>query len=148
LYSSTSTVISGTEWDIGGFTIDFQFLDNFQFLSVYNPINVNAGTLSTPLSIQITIAPGTVLSTPLTIYNVTDGTRFRLDTSWVAWDVFIIDSASLTCTKNGVNIIWLRQAWSIRPYATGTTQIVIIDNDWWMIVSDTNVVITFRNVLM
>lgn len=147
-FDDTLTTVVWEEWELWGFTIDFQLDEDFQFLSVYNSIIVNAGVNATPLKITITVKTGMTIDNPVTIYNVTQWTWFRFWITAVADDVIIIDSWTLTLTKNWTNILATREAGSIRPYAVWETEIVLQDVDGGVVPNDFDVQVDFRNSMM
>lgn len=74
---------------------------------------VNSGNIASTCRFVITVTD--TLQSPLSIYNVTNGTFFSLTQSGTAGDVFEIDSEALTATKNGISVIGSRVAGSQFP---------------------------------
>lgn len=113
----------------------------------FNEIQVIANwNIEAPLKITIT-ATGDI-NTPLTIKNLTDETFFGLDIDAVAWDIIVINSNTLEATKNGINIKASRISWSTWPKAKATTLFTVYDQDGWLVESDFDIVINYKDVLL
>lgn len=113
----------------------------------FNEIQVIANwNVQSPLKTTITATWD--INTPLVIRNLTDWTFFGLDIDAVLWDIIEIDSSLKTATKNGVNILANRIAWSTWPQAIWSTLFSFYDNDGWLVTSDFDVKINFRDVLL
>ena len=122
--SNTEISEAGTEGTIGGFQLGVAF--PFTMNALEGTIScTNMGNIASTCRFVITVTD-TLLS-PITVYNVTDGTFFSLSISGTTGDIIEIDSEALTATKNGVSVIGSRVAGSIFPTITGTTQFVVSD---------------------
>lgn len=144
-YSNTLKQNSGTEGTFGGVKLGVKLPAKLN--STLNFIDCTTiGNTATPARIEIT-AIGNI-DAPLKIINATTGDYFSLNTSAVSWDVIVVDSNTLTATKNGVSIKNLRLPGSLFPMISGTTRFVIEDIDGWVPFSDFTIKIYFRDALL
>ena len=144
-YNTDEQEVIGAEWYFWGVKIWVKLwakLDDY-----FNEIQVTTlWNIEAPLTITLTATWD--INTPLLIKNLTNDTFFGLDIDAVAWDVIIVDSNTLTATKNWVNILANRIAWSTWPKAKETTIFSIYDQDWWLIESDFDIKINYKDVLL
>jgi len=106
------------------------------------------GTWNTDSPAKIEIKANQTLSSPIKIFNVSNDTYFIINTSLTSWDVLIINSAEEKLTKNGVNILWDREPWSIWPTVSWNTKFIVNDNDWGISPGSFDATVYFNNSLL
>lgn len=144
-YNADEQEVSGAEWYFGGVKFPVKF--GVKFNENYNEVQVDAiWNSEAPVKITLTITWD--VNTPLYVRNITNDTYFGLDIDAVAWDVIVIDSTTFTATKNWSNILANRIAWSTWPKAKDTTNFSIYDEEGWFYVSDFDIKINYRDVLL
>lgn len=118
-----------------------------KFNDYFNEIQIIAwGNIETPLKTTITATWN--INKPLMIRNITNWSFFGLDIDAVSWDIIEINSNTKTATKNWVNILANRISWSTWPQALWTVLFSIYDQDWGLAISDFDVKINFRDILL
>jgi len=119
----------------------FKMDDNFNEIQI-----ITWGNIDAPLEITLTVK--WEINTLLMIKNLTDGTFFALDIDAVVDDIIVINSNTFEVTKNGINIKSSRVAWSTWPKAKFSTTFSIYDDDGWLVESDFDIDIKYRDVLL
>ena len=143
--SATPTTVSWGESEYGGFEIPFEM--EFTMDDYINLYSISAyGTAPSPLRFEITITD--TIDNFIRINNITDGTFFQVNSSAVSGDVFIIDTADYTITKNGVSIKHLREPWSTWQSIRGTKSFTLEDIDGGLLEPDFTATITLRDYLL
>lgn len=142
--SSIEQVVTWSESVFWGTEMWFEL--EVAFDDIYNAINASSNwNLEAPCVIEMDISWS--LDSPLYIKN-SDWTFFWLDITATIGDIIMVNSVEKTATKNGVNILASRIAWSIRPKVGKDTTFVIYDVDQALESSDFNVTITFNDILL
>lgn len=123
-----------------GFTFPFSF--DFDFSTYENITQVTVtGNVHSPINFQLTA--NVDYTGPLYIINTSNGKRLKFNVSGSAGDVLVFDSENNTATKNGVDILSLREAGSSWLYVEETADFVILTAS--SLLDDFTVKTTFRN---
>ena len=102
------------------------------------------GNMQAPIRMHIAIK--SQILTPLKIAR--EGKFFALDLDANKGDEIIIDSKERTVTKNGVNILAKRLAWSLRPTVKGETAFAITSKGGGLASKAFEVKVYFANVML
>lgn len=150
-YSTVENTETGEEGNYGGFTLNndgFPILDNwFTLDNVYNEITI-IGNSNTDTPVKITLTVTWSVTSPLVVYNQKNGSAFFLDITANAGSEIIIDSNTLKATLDGVDVTGNRLPWSSRPSVYGVTPLVIYDAEGWLLSSDFDVSVSYRDTLL
>lgn len=133
LYSTTTSTIVWEEGSLGGIAI---WEDGFAIGELWVALDaflneiiiVWLGGSNEPVRITIT-AQETISNREITLYDVTKGKFFIVETSMATGQELVIDSINSTLTLDGVNIIWSRLPGSVRPSVLWLTYFVLYDTD-------------------
>jgi hypothetical protein len=124
----------------GGFTFPLEF--DFTFSEYQNLTTVSvSGNVQSPINFELTA--NVDYTAPLFLINLDNNKYLKFDVSGLAGDVLVFDSENNVATKNGVDILSLRQAGSSRLYVTSTASFVILTAS--SLINDFTVKTTFRN---
>lgn len=137
--------VAWAEGSYGWFTLDTPF--PFTMESILNSITVETywNTATFP-RIEVTVTGD--IATPFRVRNMTTGDVFSLGVTATIGDTIIIDSENMKCYKNWVDITASRLIGSVWPKIIDTTEFILEDADGWILGSDFNAVIYYKNSLL
>lgn len=150
-YSTVENTETGEEGNYWWFTLNNDgfgiWESGFSLDNIYNEITV-LGNSNTDTPVKITLTVTWSVTSPLVVYNVKNGSAFFLDITANAGSVIVIDSNTLKATLDGVDVTGNRLPGSSRPSVYGVTPIVIYDAEGWLLSSDFDVSISYRDTLL
>ncbi len=142
--SSIQKSVSGVEGVFWWTTFPVQLWVAFD--DTFNEIIAQSnGNIPAPCVITVTLSWN--LDSILYFKN-SDWTFFGLDITGVAGDILILDSVNKTATKNWINILATRVAWSNRQNVWQDTTFFIYDADQALHENDFSILITFNDILL
>ena len=133
----------GEKWDFWGFCLDFELDKAFDEKTW--TVKINASFLETPLKIEILAISDVIW--PISIFNLTNWKKFKIDTNMKLWDKIFIDSEKFCLTKNSENIIDKRLVWSSWFKVSGENEFLFLDV-WWNFEKSFKVKIFFNDLML
>ena len=83
----------------------------------------------------------------ISIFNLTNWKKFKIDTNMKLWDKIFIDSEKFCLTKNSENIIDKRLVWSSWFKVSGENEFLFLDV-WWNFEKSFKVKIFFNDLML
>lgn len=120
--SHEENVVEGGESNFGGFMLGTTLGVALDEIDGYIEC-IGIGNGDAPMVMNISVLED--VSGPIVIEEITSGKQFIINDDWLDGDEIVLDSKLYTLTKNGTNILNLRQEGSIWPVVRGVSRFII-----------------------